>query len=325
MTTVLILGGTAWLGGRVAARWLDQGASVTCLARGTGPAPRGARLVVADRSRPGAYDAVASGTWDEVVDFSRIPSHVDSALDALGPRAAHWTFVSSVSVYASAAEVGADESAAVVEPAAVGDEYDYARAKSACEAFLHRAVGDRLAILRPGLIVGPGDPTDRFGYWVSRFAVARDEPVLVPATGGRTTQVIDVDDLASFIVTVGRGSWTGVVDTIGASVPLRTSLELARKVAGHTGVVVEASDDALAAAGVRHWAGPRSLPLWLPEGMPGFTTRDNSAYLAAGGVLSPPAHTLARTLADERSRGLGRPRNAGLTRSEEIELLETLS
>src|SRR4051812_10419060 len=111
MTNVLILGGTGWLSGRVAARWLEQGAAVTCLARGGRPAPDGAALVVADRAETGAYDAVTGTDWDEVVDISSIPEHVAAVVDALAPRARHWTYISSLSVYARNDEVGADETA----------------------------------------------------------------------------------------------------------------------------------------------------------------------------------------------------------------------
>src|ERR687898_100620 len=98
MANVLILGGTGWLSGRVAARWMEQGAAVTCVARGSRPAPEGAKLVVADRAETGAYDAIAGGEWDEVVDISSMPEHVAAAVDALAARARHWTCISSVSV-----------------------------------------------------------------------------------------------------------------------------------------------------------------------------------------------------------------------------------
>lgn len=116
MTDVLILGGTGWLGGRVATAWLDAGASVTCLARGGRDAPYGARLVRADRTAPGAYDEVRTRDWDEVVDVSSRAAHVAAAADALRETARHFTYVSSVSVYARDDEPGADEHAALADP-----------------------------------------------------------------------------------------------------------------------------------------------------------------------------------------------------------------
>ena len=178
---VLVLGGTGWLSGRVAARWLERGASVTCLARGGRPAPDGATLVVADRAEPGAYALLADTEWDEVVDISSIPEHVAAAVEALGEPCAPLDLrLLALGVCAQRRGPGADESAELHEPAVPGEEYDYGRAKSAAEASVRAGMGDRAAIVRPGLIVGPGDPTDRFGYWVGRFALAGGEPVLAP-------------------------------------------------------------------------------------------------------------------------------------------------
>jgi nucleoside-diphosphate-sugar epimerase len=299
------------------------GATVTCLARGGRPAPDGAELVVADRSEPGAYDAVADREWDEIVEISSIPEHVEAAVAALGPRTRHWTYVSSLSVYDDEDVVGADETARLSEPAVPGDEYDYSRAKAAAEASVRSALGDRAGIVRPGLIVGPGDPTDRFGYWVGRFALAGDEPVLTPVLEGLHAQVIDVDDLTEFIVARGAAHWHGITNAICDTMPLAELIAQAREVAGHTGPLVEA-DDWLQAHEVAHWMGPRSLPLWLPRDMPGFSTRANAAYRAAGGRVRDLRDTLERTLADERDRGLDRERKAGLTRADELALLGDL-
>lgn len=324
MTDVLILGGTGWLSGRIAHRWLEAGASVTCLARGARSAPAGTELIVADRAVSGAYGAVAGHDWDEVVEISSDPAQVEAAVAAIGPRARHWSYVSSLSVYADNDVPGADESARLSEPLTPGEDDDYSRAKSAAEASV-RTLGDRVAIVRPGLIVGPGDPTDRFGYWVARFAAARTEAVLVPGAPGAAAQVIDVEDLAAFVVERGAEGWHGIANAIGDSLPLRTMLELAAEEAGHTGPVVAVDDDWLVGHEVAYWAGPRSLPLWLPADMPGFATRSHSAYLVAGGRLRDVRETLRRTLVDERIRGLARDRRSGLTRAEELALLEDLA
>lgn len=146
---VLVLGGTRWVGGRVAAAHLDRGAEVTCLARGVGgEAPDGARLVVGDRGRADAYDALA-GEWDEVVDVTSVPRHAAGALEALGERAAHWTFVSSVSAQrVEGAPAGADEDDELVAEDESGD--DYGGAKAWIERAARERLGDRLAIVRPG-------------------------------------------------------------------------------------------------------------------------------------------------------------------------------
>lgn len=325
MTDVLVLGGTGWVSGRIAERWADAGASVTCLARGGRPAPYGTTLVVGDRDVVGAYDGVAGREWDEVVDISSNPVHVAGTLEALGGRAKHWTYISTVSVYADHDEPGAGESAAVLTPACPGEDEDYGRAKAKAEASVRSALGGRAAIVRPGLIVGPGDPTDRFGYWVGRFALAAVGDVLVPDVAGRGAQVIDVDDLADFAQALGRERWTGVVNAVGDPVALDALLGEARSVAGHAGATVVATDAWLEEREVAHWAGPRSLPLWLPPDMPGFWTRSNAVYRLLGGRLRPLAETLRRTLDDERARGLDRDRRAGLSRADELALLAELA
>lgn len=325
MTDVLILGGTGWLSGRVAERWADAGASVTCLARGCRGAPYGTTLVIGDRDDPAAYEGVAGREWDEVVDISSNPAHVAAATAALGERARHWTYVSTVSVYAANDEPGADESAELLEALGPDQEPDYGRAKVAAEASVRAAFGHRAAIVRPGLIVGPGDPTDRFGYWVGRFALAADGDVLVPVAEGRGAQVIDVDDLADFVVSVGRERWTGVANGVGDPVPLDRLLREAADVAGFGGSTRDADDAWLEAHDVAYWMGPRSLPLWLPAGMSGFWTRSNAVYRLLGGRLRPLTETLARTLADERERGLDRERRSGLSRDDERRLLEQLA
>lgn len=325
MTDVLILGGTGWLSGRIAERWADAGARVTCLARGGRPAPYGTSLLVADRDDANAYAEAAQREWDEIVDVSSNPRHVEAAVAALAERAKHWTYISTVSVYAANDVAGQDETAPVLTPAGPGEEEDYGRAKARAEASVRTALGHRAAIVRPGLIVGPGDPTDRFGYWVGRFALAADGDVLVPELEGRGAQVIDVDDLAEFVHALGRERWTGVVNAVGDPVALERVLDDARRVAEHTGTTVAAPDEWLAQRDVQYWSGPRSLPLWLPRDMPGFWSRSNAAYRLLGGRLRPLTDTLRRTLDDERARGLDRERRGGLSRADELALLAELT
>lgn len=153
MTSTLILGGTAWLGYEIAEQLVARGEDVTCLARGeSGEVPPGATLVRSNRRLSGAYDSVKGRNWDEVIELAYEADLVTGALEALAGNTRHWTLVSSVSVYASNSEPGADEAAALVEPI---DLDDYAHAKVAAERTTTAAVGDRLLIARPGLIAGP--------------------------------------------------------------------------------------------------------------------------------------------------------------------------
>lgn len=319
MRHILILGGTGWLGHRLASHLLATGNDVTCLARGSsGQVLDGAVLIQADRTSPDAYAQVSDRDWDEVIELSYAPELVEGALAALAPRARHWTLVSSVSVYADSTLPDADESAALVTAT---DPTDYAQAKVMAETATAVALGDRLLIVRPGLIAGPGDPSDRFGYWVARFAQARNEPVLVPDTTDRHVQVIDVRDLARWIADAGTRRLTVTIDAVGNSHSLADVLSLCATVAGHTGMMVSADDDWLLKQGVNYWAGPGSLPLWLPVEATGFSRRNNARYKDAAGQLRPIEETIDAVLRDERARGLERERRSGLPRTRELELL----
>ncbi|PCN47668.1 reductase [Curtobacterium sp. 'Ferrero'] len=312
----LVLGGTGWLGHVVAERLVDRGDDVTCLARGTsGTVPTGARLVVADRDTPDAYRGV-HGDWDEVVDLASSAEQVRSATTALADRAAHWTFVSTVSVYADHGRPGADETAALVEPR---DPDGYADAKVLAERACAERLGDRLLIARAGLLVGRGDPTDRFGYWPARFA--RPGTVLLPDPVDRTVQVLDVADLAAWLADAAPTGRTGVVDAVGQVLPMPAVTAAAARVAGHRDGTTTAPDTILHELGVAHWAGPRSLPLWLPRDHAGLAARSGRRFRDLGGRTRPIEETLADVLDDERRRGLLRPRRAGLTPDEEAEVL----
>ena len=322
MTKTLILGGTGWLGREIATQLVANGDDVTCLARGeSGAAAEGATLIRADRTGTDAYAAVSAELWDAVIELSSEPSFVDGALAKLAPMASHWTFVSTVSVYARHDAPGANETAELLDPV---DPEDYGQQKVAAERASLAAVGDRLLIARPGLIAGPGDDSGRFGYWVGRFALAGDGPVLCPVGIERDVQVIDVRDLAAWIIRSGRDRLIGTIDAMGDRHSLAEVLDTAADLAEYTGERVVVADAWLSDHGVEHWAGARSLPLWLPVAAAALMQRDNSAFLEAHGELRSLGSTLADTLADERQRGLERVRKAGLSRADEMALIGQL-
>lgn len=327
---LLVLGGTSWLGGAVAREAADRGHRVTCLARGeSGPAPGGVRWVRADRRQPTAYDEVADRRWDAVVEVSWQPAFVRAALEALAATR-HWVYVSSCSVYADDRTPDTAEEAALHAPHQGDGPVDwdvYGPAKVACEQACRAALGaDRLTVARAGLIGGYGDRSDRLGYWPARVARAADgEPVLVPPRD-TVVQVIDVGDLAGWLVLAAEAQVAGTFNATGDGSTVGAVLDASVAAAGTAPRLVEATDDWLAEQGVEPWMGPDSLPLWLPQpDHAGFMTRDNAAAVRTGLTVRPIADTVSATLRWERESGLYRDRRAGLSDARERALLSGLT
>lgn len=146
--------------------------------------------------------------------------------------------------------------------------------------------------------------------------------MLVPDAGSQATQLIDVRDLADWLVAAARRGLTGSFNVTGPTVPLAEHLSVARVVAGHDGPIVTVDPQWLLERGVQAWMGERSLPLWLDDAdWAGFNARDSSRARAAGLVTRPLASTLADTLAWERTLPAGRARRAGLSDADKRELL----
>lgn len=326
---ILILGGTAWLGGHLVRTALDRGHEVTALARGdAGAVPEGARFVHADRDRDDALDAVAREGWDAVVDVTRQPGHARRAVAALADRTAHWILVSTASVYADSESIGEDETAQLLPPLdgdVMGSMEDYGSAKVACERFVLDGVGpDRALIVRPSLIGGPGDGSGRSGYWPRRMARPSNPEgrVLIPDTPDVLVQLLDVRDLADWLVRCVEHATTGIANAGGPTHTLAEHLETVLRVTGFTGSWQAAGEEWLAEHGVEPWMGPRSLPLWLPAEACALNAHDLSRAASLGLRTRPLAETLADTLAWE----LAEPgeRNAGLSDEDERALLHSL-
>ena len=318
---LLILGGSQFLGRAIAtyARATDH--DVTCAARGlAGPIASGARFVCVDRDISNGLEALTHEEFDAVVDVSRHPGQVRRAVAALKRQTRHWTFVSTVSVYADNRTPGQRADTAPLQaPSPPEIEHSrediYGAAKVACE----QAVGEGAFICRAGLIVGPEDPTGRFTYWPARLA--RGGEVLAPGTPEDAVQFIDVRDLAQWIVHAAQAQLTGIYDGIG---PTRTRGELLSECAAALGsscTFTWVNRAFLEEHDVRCWAGPRSLPLWLPlPDFAGFATRDTTPARNAGLNLRALSETARDTLAWLRT---SKGPIVGLTINEERELLAT--
>ncbi len=293
---LLVLGGTVFLSRAVAADAVARGHEVTCAARGTsGSVPEGARLVSVDRTQP----LPDLGEFDAVVDVARHPSWVREAVAAYAD--AHWVFVSTVNVYADdATPGGTPESLPLVE--AIEEDVDlkanpeaYGPMKVACERIVLDGAASAM-VMRPGLIIGPEDPTGRFSYWPRRLAAGGE--VLAPGDPADAMQVADVRDLAAWAVTACEQRTTGVHDGVGRSMPLADLLARCAE-----GVDSEVSwtwvdQEFLQAQEVEPWMGPGAIPLWLPRPeYDGLGAHDVQPSLDAGLTLRPLGDTTRDTLA----------------------------
>lgn len=320
---ILVLGGTVFLSRALAATALARGHDVTCLARGiSGSAPDGAHLVRADRDALTAHqlvEAVGSPHVDVVFDVSGRPEQVAAAVAALPD--AHGIYVSSVSAYADHSALHGTPATTPLHPPLASGEPDspqsYGGLKVACEHAV-QARG-RATIVRPGLIVGPGDSSGRFATWPQRVAAAArsGEPFLAPLPAETPVQWIDVRDLADWLVTLAESGTLGVFDAVGPAV---TRAHFVTALAEHYGARphwVGAED--LEALDVRPWAGPRSISLWVPwAGWEGFLARDAAPALAAG--LAP--RSLTQTADDVLASG---DEAIGLSSEEEQEVRARLT
>jgi len=324
---LLILGGTRFVGRAIVGEALERGHEVATFTRGTRPHPFAGRVEELTGDRSGDVSALAGRSFEACIDTSGyVPRQVTAAAEALAD-VGHYTFISSCSAYADQSRPGMDEDAPL---AALEDESTeeftgeaYGGLKALCERAAAAAHGDHLLVLRPGLIVGPHDPTGRFTYWVVRGA--RGGEMLAPSPPSAAMQVIDARDLASFAVSAAERGLTGVLNTVGRSLP-PTLGDLIDEVmrAGAAGTRVRwVEEKLLLDREVEAWS---DLPVWLPEGDPqyaGFMRRDGSRAYALGLTLRPLADTVRDTLAWAREEDDEALRDGvGLTPEREAELLE---
>jgi 2'-hydroxyisoflavone reductase len=279
--------------------------------------------------------ALDRGDWDAVLDTSGyVPRCVRGAAQKLAGRVGHYTFVSSMSVYADASRAGQDEDAPVArldDAASENVQEQYGALKAACEDEIRAAFADRALLVRPGLIVGPHDPTDRFAYWVARFLRpellgARAPVAVVPAPPSRPIQFIDARDLAVWLVDAATTQCAGTFNacspqglcTMGTLV---TAL-VERSARAERAIAPCWVDDAtLVAGGVVPWTG---LPLWIPagdRGFAGFMEFDCSRAIAQGLRIRPLAETIDDTAVWLDTRREGNTWRGVLTAQAERELL----
>jgi 2'-hydroxyisoflavone reductase len=325
MMRLLILGGTAFLGRHVVAAACDAGHAVAVFNRGiTGPAPPdGVERLVGDRD--GDLAALAQRRFDAVIDCSGYtPQQLSASGKALADGIAHYVFVSTRSVYRSLAP---DARAQAGSPVLEGHE-GYGALKARSEEAIVATLPGRVTIARPGLIVGPFDPTGRFTYWPLR--VARGGPILAPGRPERPVQWIDARDFAAWLVSIaGRAPSAGdgaILDVVGPSMTMGTLLDAIRATTGSDARFHWMSDDALLAHAVVPWT---ELPLWIPERDPrfgGLMRGTDDRATDAGLTKRPIGETIAATLAWALGPGARTPQAvATMTAAREADLLGSLS
>ena len=336
---LLILGGTRFVGRHIVEAALARRYDLTLFNRGTQSLVQwpGVEQRHGDRRRD--LSALNEGHWDAVIDCcGYLPSEVQATSTLLLGRVQRYVFISSISAYASFAS-GNDEDAPLARLDALPDPHtevvdaqSYGALKAGCESRVQACFGAAASlILRPGLVVGPGDPTGRFSYWPARVGQCQPgESVLVPAPAEAPVQWIDVRDLAQFTLDLLERRQVGVFNV--ASTPGRWCFsDLLQSCVRAAGLSAEpawrwASGEWLPAQGVRAWM---DLPLWLPAeaGWAGFMSNGDKAARAAGLQVRSLDETVRDTLAWWRSETrppLGE-QGAGLIASREQALLAALA
>jgi 2'-hydroxyisoflavone reductase len=328
---ILVLGGTVFLGRALTEAALAHGHHVTHFNRGRS-APPDARVesLQGDRAEASSMrKAFGDRRWDAVIDTSGyMPQVVRRSAEALREKAPRYVFVSTISAYASFDLAAFDEDAPLSPaPDPLPEALDtalYGPLKAGCEAAVREVYGERALIIRPGLIVGPNDPTDRFTYWAAR--VARGGTVLAPGRPQRPVQFIDVRDLAEWMIHLLEKDVAGTFNATGPrrAIPMSVLLESCRMVAGLEARFEWIDDAALLEAKVEPW---REMPLWIPESdaaMRGLMGCSIERALAQGLKFRPLAQTLADTLAWSNKRPADHPWKAGMSAEREAQLLEAL-
>jgi 2'-hydroxyisoflavone reductase len=348
--SILILGGTGFIGAPQIDYALARGHRVTVFNRGSkAKIPAGVEVLIGDRAA-NDYAALHGRTWDVCIDTpTRVPHWVRDAAAVLKGQVGHYIFISTTSVYASDTVVNQDESAPRLQY--VGDDFMtktsaqlaadmslYGEMKALCEDEVRKHFPNRATILRPGLIVGPGDATDRFTYWPVR--VKAGGKVLVPPLND-PLQFIDVRDLAEWSIRLAEQHQTmvkgvSISDTLNGvkvynakgpdyALTVGALLNCIRDLTQSSAIFCEASAEFLAANNVRYWS---DLPVWLPsEGeLAGAHRRSNANAIAAGLRYRPLVETVRDTLAWWEREMVVNPRNlkAGLSTEREAVVLEAL-
>lgn len=302
---ILILGGTLFLGRALVEAALARGHEVTLFNRGRSAEDLFPQVEKLRGDRDGGLEALRGRFWDAVIDTcGYVPRLVGASAELLADSVHCYVFISSVSAYA-------DLSRPVVESAPLATIADetveeitgatYGPLKALSERAVEEALPGRTLVIRPGLIVGPYDPTPRFSYWTARMA--RGGEVLAPGEPEAPVQLIDARDLAEWVVRMIEAKRVGTFNATGPGHALTISglLEACRAAAGSDSPLTWVDENFLVERGVQPWT---HLPLWMPESRAShryFHRIDIDRALAAGLTFRPLVDTARDTLAWQQS------------------------
>ncbi len=323
---ILILGGTAFLGPQIVDAARARGHVLTLFNRGKTNPGLFPDIEKLRGDRDGDLKSLEGRKWDAVIDTSGfVPRLVTMSASLLAPNVKQYVFISTISVFAEDLKPGTAEDGPLAKtPDETSEDVGkyYGALKALCETAADKAMSGRAWNVRPGLIVGPGDKSDRFTYWPVR--VARGGEVLAPGDGGDPVQYIDVRDLAAFVVLGVERNLTGTYNATGPAkkLTMKEMLDGIKTGTGGKANFTWVSADFLEAKQVAPWS---ELPVWVPSrnGAEGFTQISAAKAIAAGLTFRSVSVTAKDTLAwyktlpeDRRGKLL-----AGISADKERELL----
>jgi 2'-hydroxyisoflavone reductase len=323
---LLVLGGTVFLGRHLVESALERGHEVNLFNRGLRNPDLFPQVERLRGNRDGNLEALKGRSWDAVLDTSGfVPRIVSASADLLAPATGLYVFISTISVYGGFSQPHFDENAPLDK---LDDETieeitgeSYGPLKALCEQAVRQALPDKSLIIRPGLIVGPHDLSDRFTYWPRR--IAQGGEVLAPSNGSDPVQFIDVRDLAEWTIRMVEANRTGIYQATGPDYTLTTRAMLNQCVqtTGSGANLTWVDTKFLLEKGVQPWV---DLPAWLPaEGETAFMqTADCRKALQAGLTFRPLPETILDTLSWLVTRPSGPELKTGLKADREKELLQ---
>ncbi len=320
---LLIFGGTGFLGRHLVQAALERQHTVTLFNRGVTHPELFPQLEQFHGDRASDLQLLHGRTWDAVIDSNgQVPRHIRDSASLLADNTEHYTFISTTSVYADYTVAPIDERSPVYkmeDPTSEAVTLEtYGARKALCEHYVEQALPGRALIIRPGLIVGPHDPTDRFTYWPHRIAMGGQ--VLAPGDPEQPVQFIDARDFAQWNIELVEVRQTGVYNAKGpaSALMMRQLLQQCQEVSGSDAHFEWVSESFLLEQEVRPYL---QMPLWVPSEMKGFSRVDCRKAIAAGLNFRPLAQTIQDTLAWDATRSVDYMLHAGLPPEREQQLL----